>query len=154
MVHQANIMMEKYMNRKWALIAFSLCDMFGIFMIWWGIQQTQQVYSGIATLADSITFQNRIGFAFSGILLPIIHLIGIGEYFWPKWVKMRIGSINRILVVTGIVVLSGGILFSIHLQDHVSNSEYQFCAEASGPGVIVKTLVYTKNEDVCRRLAN
>lgn len=139
--------------KKWAMVFFSFLDVIGLLMIWWAIHQTQLVYFGVAARADHISFHNRTGLGFfSGIFFLFAHALAVCEYCWPKWIQKRVSSINKYITFCGIALLGGGILFTLHLQAHVSNANYPYCPSASGPGIVSKILVYARDDTICRRL--
>jgi hypothetical protein len=140
------------MTQKLALVILTLVSILGIFVVWMGFHQVSQVFLDISNSADHTKFQNRIGFAFSGILLPMGHLLGLLDYIRPLGLHNREALVNRIVIILAVIFLGGGILFSTGLQDYVSRSGYQYCSGASSIGVF-KTLVYTKDGQVCTRLA-
>lgn len=141
------------MSKKWAMVFFSFLDVIGLLMIWWTIHQTQHVYFSVAAHTDHISFHSRTGLGFfPGILFPVAHAIMICKYLWPAWVQERISSIDKCITIFGIALLGGGILFTLHLQAHVSKANYLYCPSASGPGIVSKMLVYARDDTICRRL--
>lgn len=75
-------------------------------------------------------------------------------HFWQKYTERKYNvTIERAMIVLIILFFIFGIFFSAHIRNHVENAGYQYCESASSPGIILKTLAYTKNDKICHRLA-
>jgi|GEM_PF-2037686 len=142
------------MSKKMAHVILLLANIFALIMFWFGCSEVERIFSEAATLVESISFQNRLGFTFIGITLPLVYLFAVWEKLWPINFNRRRDAINRVATVVGIGLIAGAILFSVYLQNHVEDAGYVYCDGAMRPSSIFKTLVYARDEDVCRRLTS
>lgn len=142
------------MNKKKGLILFSFFDLFVLFGLWLAYDEINQVFTGIANSVDAVSFNNRIGFFIVGIGLPLVHFFGIIIFFWPKLLAKRTSLVNRLLIVLGAVLLASGFFISAYMQTYVERAGYQYCRGASGVSALSKTIVYTKDPEVCSRLTD
>ncbi len=140
------------MNKKLALILFSLFDLLFLGGLWIAYHEVNQLFLSINNQTDIIKFGNRIGFFLVGFGIPIVHLAGIIEFFWPTFIKqnMRVLNFSGIILIT--ILISAGFLGSIWMRSQVENAGYVYCRNASGISALAKTLVYTKNLEICEDL--
>lgn len=140
------------MSKSTAHIILILANIIAVLVFWWGCHQINNVFEDIALSADSVSFSNRIGFAFIGIVMPFAQILALCEHFWPEYLQKRNRLINQITIISGIVLLSSAALFSGYMQYHVEKIGYQYCRGASGVSALLKTLVYSKDSEVCNQL--
>lgn len=140
------------MNRKKALIAFTLFDILSFFIFWLGIHQIHQIVIDISNSSNSVSFINRAGIPIILLGVPVIHILAIFEHFYPTIVSKRPVVINRGIVAFGVLLLAIAVLISVYTKKYVEKAGYQYCREASGVSALFKTLVYTKDEEICRQL--
>ncbi len=140
------------MSKRNAHIILIIADIIALLVFWWGYSQIRVVFEDIALSADAVSFTNRIGFAFVGIVMPFAQVLALSEHFWPSYIHMRRKIISRIIIVSGIALFASAILISVYMQKHVEKAGYQYCRNASGVSALSKTLVYTKNSNICQQL--
>lgn len=139
------------MNKQ-AHIIFLLCDLLGLWLLWFGYSEFQRIPLEISNQVDTIRFSNRIGFAVVGIGFYLLHLIFIVEKLWIDFVKKYIAAANISIVVLVSTLITGGIAGSYWIEAQVERAGYTYCRNASGLSALAKTLVYTKNMSICERL--
>ena len=140
------------MNKKLALIVFTFFDALALLIVWLGYSQINQVMIDISNSADTVSYINRTGIPFIGVAVPIFHLIVAFEYFYPGVLQKRASLMNRLTIIFGIVLFVVAISISISFNRYVENSGYQYCSGASGVSALFKTLVYTKDAEICRNV--
>jgi hypothetical protein len=77
------------MSKRKAHLILILFDMLAILVSWVGYSEISQVVGGIAHSAESVEFNNRVGFFFIGVVVPMAHLLALYEYLWPKVVEKK-----------------------------------------------------------------
>lgn len=142
------------MSKKKAHIILILADIFALLVFWWGYHKISQVFVSVANSADAVSFINRAGIPFVCIAMPMIHLLGIYDYFWPNFLAKRTALVNRSVIILGIVLFAIAFFISSYMKTYVEQAGYQYCRGASGVSALFRTLVYTKDPDVCSRLTN
>lgn len=140
------------MSKKKALILFILFDILAMLVFWIGYNEINQVITNIAHSADSVEFNHRVGFFFIGVLVPMAHLLGICEYFWPKVVKKRTVLFNWSALILLIVLFASGFFISARVRTYVERAGYLHCSQADNSMTFSVYLVYTKNDIVCSQL--
>lgn len=140
------------MSKKKALILFILFDILAMLVFWIGYNEINQVIANIAHCADSVEFNHRVGFFFIGVLVPMAHLLGICEYFWPKVVQKRMAWFNWSALILLIVLFASGFFISARVQTYVERAGYLHCSQADNSMTFSVYLVYTKNDIVCNQL--
>lgn len=139
-------------NKKQALVLFTLFDFLGIIAIWLGYDNLKEYFFGIDNHTEVIKFSSREGFFTAGIIIPIIHIVGIIEYFHPKFIKKHMKAANLSGIIAIIVFLFSSFFISSWMRSNIENNGYVYCRHASGVSALVRTLVYTKNMDICEEL--
>ncbi len=142
------------MSKRTAHIILALANIFCLFVFLYALREVNQIFANVANLSDSISFGNRIGFALIAIVMPFAQVLAIWEHYWPEAVHKRTELINRAVIVVGTGLIAGAILFSVYLQNHVEDAGYVYCDGAMRPGSLFKTLVYARDDEVCRRLTS
>lgn len=140
------------MSKKKAHILMILFDMLAILIFWMGYDIVSKIVTGITNSADSVEFNNRVGFLFVGVALPITHLVAVYEYFWPKVVERKIALFNYLFFVLIIVLFAIGFYISARVQTYVERAGYLRCPHADHQLTFSTGLVYTKDEAICYRM--
>lgn len=140
------------MSKKTALALFTLFDLMGIAILWIGYDSIKEYFYGIDHQVEIIRFSSREGFFTVGILILVAHMLGFIEYFFPELIRkhLKVGNISAI--VTLIIFLSSGFYISSWMKSNVENAGYTYCRNASGISALSRTLVYTKNMEICEEL--
>jgi protein-S-isoprenylcysteine O-methyltransferase Ste14 len=100
-----------------------------------------------------IKFGNRTAFSVLCIVIPLVHLMGIIEYFWPNFINKHRSVLNKSGILICILLFIFGLAGSVWMKSKVQNAGYVYCRKASGVSALAKTLVYTKNMELCEELA-
>ena len=140
------------MSKKKAHIILILFDIFSIGCLWAGYKLINQVVIEITHSANAIEFNNRIGFFCFGVLMPIVHLFAIYEYFYPKTVEKKIALFNWSALILLIVLFASGFFISARMQTYAERKGYLRCPQADRQLSFSTGLVYTKDAAICRRL--
>ncbi len=140
------------MNKKRALILFTIFDLLGIVILWIGYHALKMYFFDINHETEVIQFSSRSGFFTAGVLILLTHFIGIIEYFFPKIIKQHMKAFNLGAIVALFIFLFSGFYISSWMKTNVENSGYVYCRNASGVSALARTLVYTKNMDICEEL--
>lgn len=131
---------------------FTFADLLFLGGLYIFYDEFSRILAGIEIQAEIIKFGNRIGFVIVGIVIPVVHLIGAIEYFWPKVIQQNKRILNISLLIFGIAVLVTAFASSSWMKSKVENAGYIYCRNASGISALAKTLVYTKDLEVCEEL--
>lgn len=140
------------MSKPKAHILLVLFDIFSIICLWAGYKLINQVVIDIAHSADAIELNNRVGFFCFGVLIPMVHLFAVYEYFWPKVVEKRMAHFNWSAVILLIVLFASGFFISGCVQTYVAQAGYLRCPQADRQLSFSTGLVYTKDDVICSRL--
>jgi hypothetical protein len=140
------------MSKKTALALFTLFDLMGIAILWIGYDSIKEYFYGIDHQVEIIRFSSREGFFTVGMLIMIAHMLGFIEYFFPELIKKHLKVANIGAIVTLIIFLSSGFYISSWMKSNVENAGYTYCRNASGVSSLSRTLVYTKNMEICEEL--
>jgi hypothetical protein len=96
-----------------------------------------------------IRFSSRTGFLILGVGALLIHPLMIVEYFWPGYIKKNNMILSIGLIALAIALFATAFTGSEWIKSKVENAGYVYCRKASGASALAKTLVYTKNIDIC-----
>ncbi len=140
------------MNKKLAHTILFFGSLLCIGGLWIGYHEFQRILLEITNQADMIKFGNRVGFFIVGLFLPLIHLFIIVEHFRPTLIHKYKRLMNQGAIFLLIVLLSAGIIGSSWLESKVENAGYVYCRNASGISALAKSLVYTRDMDICEEL--
>jgi hypothetical protein len=141
------------MSKKTALALFTLFDLMGIAILWIGYDSIKEYFYGIDHQVEIIRFSSREGFFTVGILILVAHMLGFIEYFFPELITKNLKVANIGAIITLIILLSSGFYISSWMKSNVENAGYTYCRNASGISALSRTLVYTKNMEICEELA-
>jgi hypothetical protein len=140
------------MNKKLAHTIAFLLDLLCLVGLWMGYDEFRRILLEINNQADMIQFGNRVGFFILAIGFPLIHLLSVIDFFWPSLPKKFNIVVNRALIIMVIALLGTGFFGSSWIKGRVENAGYIYCRNASGISALARTLVYTKNMDICEEL--
>lgn len=140
------------MSKRKAHIILILFDIFSLICLWAGYNLVNQVVSDIAHSADTVEFNNRVGFFCFGVLLPLVHLFAIYEYFWSQAVKRKMALFNWSGLILLLVLFTSGFYISTRVRTHVERAGYLRCPQADRQLSFSTALVYTKNDAICSQL--
>jgi len=140
------------MSKKKAHVFLLLFDIFSIICLWAGYNEVKQVVIGIAYSADAVEFNNRVGFFCFGVLMPMVHLFAIYDYFWPKTVEKKAALINWSAIILLIVFFASAFFISARMRTYVERAGYLHCHPADKSMTFCVYLVYTKDPAICGRL--
>ncbi len=127
-------------------------DLLCLWVLLTGTNSYIYVLTEINNHVDIISFNSRLGFQIVCIGMPLLHLFTAVEYFWPFFLKKYNKIISQCVVVLIVGLLVTGIFGSYWIQARVEKAGYVYCRNASGVSALAKTLVYTKNMDICEDL--
>jgi len=139
-------------GKKKALILFLVFDILAVLVFWMGYNEINKVVDGIANSADTVEFNHRVGFFFIGVLVPMIHLLGICEYFWPKVIQRRTALFSWSALILLIVLFAGGFYISARVRTYVERAGYLHCSRADSSMTFSVYLVYTKDDTICSQI--
>jgi hypothetical protein len=139
-------------NKKLGHIFFLFIDFFSFWLLWIGYNEIREIITGIHIQADIIRVGSRVGFYVVGIFMPITHIFIIVNSFFPVIEKKYSRLVNQGFIIALITLLAAGFLGSSSIRVNVENAGYTYCRNASGISALARTLVYTKNMDLCEEL--
>lgn len=140
------------MNKKLAHTIFVFGDIVSIWILFIGYQEIRHTIAEITIYKDIVEFGNRDGFFILGIFLPLVHMLPIMDFIWPEIPKKCSHIVNRGFIIFTIVLIVSGFIVSSWMKSQVENSGYVYCRKASGVSALAKTLVYTKNMEICEEI--
>jgi hypothetical protein len=143
---------EVMMSKKKAHVLLLLLDIFSIIGLWMGYNLINQVVVDITHSAETVEFNNRIGFLCFGVALPIIHLFVIYGYFWPKVIKKNSMLFNWSIFILLIILFASAFFISFRVRTYVERAGYLRCPQADHQLSFSTGLVYTKDAAICSRL--
>lgn len=143
------------MNNKLRHLGLLCFDIFGIWLLWIGYDQISQTLMELKNQVEIIQFSNRAGFFTVGIGIPLMHLLIVMEQLCPDFIK-RIEKykkpVNYSIMGFVVALLIAGFAISSWLQSRAENAGYVHCRYVSGVSALAKTLVYTKEAQICMDL--
>lgn len=141
------------MNKKLAHTILVFGDLLSFAGLWIGYHIFSKVLIKIANQADMINYGNRVGLFIVGLGFPLLHSLAIIGHYLPDYIHKYKRFINHAVIVMVILLLTAGFSGSYWLRSQVENAGYLYCREASGISALAKTLVYTKDMEICEELA-
>ena len=142
-------MEHRPMNKKLAHTIILFFDLVCLFGIWIGYNEFQRILSEVKSQVDVIQFGNRVTFLIAGVMMPLIHIVGIIGHFWPDFSKNHQRPVNIGMVILLIAILGTGIFGSSWINARIESAGYTYCRNASGISALARTLVYTKTMEIC-----
>jgi hypothetical protein len=124
-------------------------------MLWVLYDNFRQTLMEIKNQVDILRFGNRDGFFIMGIVFPLMHFLVTIEQLYPDFIK-RIEKykkpVNYSIMGFVVALLIAGFAISSWLQSRAENAGYVHCRYVSGVSALAKTLVYTKEAQICEDL--
>jgi uncharacterized Tic20 family protein len=140
------------MNKKLALMILFFGNLLGAVILWIGYHALSKFFFDVDNQVEVVEFSSRSGFFIVGIPIIVILLIVIIEYYFPALIRKHLKAMNIGGIIGLIFFLSSGFFISSWMRSHVENAGYIYCRNASGVSALERTLVYTKNIDICEEL--
>ena len=145
-------MVHRPINKKLAITYLTFCNFLSLWVLWIGFNEIEEIQASLQIHADVIRVGSRAGFFVVGIALPILCLLPIVEKFWPDFLKKHSKLMSQCVVIGIIGLLAAGFIGSSWIKARVENAGYTYCRNASGISALARTLIYTKNMDICEEL--
>jgi hypothetical protein len=140
------------MSKPTAHIILILFDLLAILVFLIGYNEISRVVGGIAHSVESVEFNNRVGFFFIGVLVPMAHLLAVYEYLWPQVAEKKKALINWSAIILFVIISVCCFSISIGVKVYVERVGYFHCPGADSGMTFCTYLVYTKDDATCRRL--
>jgi hypothetical protein len=140
------------MNKKLAHTILFFGDLLSFGGLWIGYHIFSQIMLKITNHADIIKYGNRVGFFIVGIGFPLLHIFAILEHFLPEYINKYKRFLNYFAIALVIILLSAGFVGSNWIKTHIEKAGYIYCHNASGVSALAKSIVYTKDMDICDEL--
>jgi hypothetical protein len=140
------------MNKIHAHSIILFFDLLSLLGLWYAYQEVQRVLIEVTRQAKIIEFGNRDFFLFIVLIIPVGHLLAIAEHYNANLIKIHNRLLNYCVIFALIILLAAGFFGSLWIKYRVENSGYTYCRNASGISALSRTIVYTKNMDVCEDL--
>ena len=112
----------------------------------------KEIIASLQIHADVIHVGSRAGFFVVTISVPILCFLPVVERIRPDFVKKHSKLINQCTIIGVIALLATGLFGSSWIKTRIENTGYTYCRNASGISALARTLVYTKNTDICEEL--
>jgi len=145
-------MEHRPINKKLAITFLIVINFFCLWVFWEGFNDIKEIIVSLHSHADVIRVGSRAFFFVVVIGVPILCLLPVVEKIWPDFVKEHSRLINQCATIGVIALLAAGFFGSSWIKTRVENAGYTFCRNASGISALARTLVYTKNIDICEEL--
>lgn len=145
-------MEHRPINKKLAVSFLIFCNFLCLWVLWVGFNDIKEIIASLQSHAEVIRFGSRAGFFVVGIGFPILCLLPIVEKFWPDFLKKHSKLMSQCVVMGTIALLAAGFIGSSWIKARAENAGYAYCRNASGISALARTLVYTKNMDICEQL--
>jgi dipeptide/tripeptide permease len=145
-------MEHKPINKKLAVTFLIVINFFCFWVFWKGYNEIKEIIALLYSHADVIRVGSRAGFFVVVIGVPIICLLPVVEKIWANFVKKYSKLITKCTIIGVIALLAAGFFGSSWIKARVENAGYTYCRNASGISALARTLVYTKNMDICEEL--
>lgn len=140
------------MNKKLAHTILFFGDLLSFGGLWIGYHIFSQIMLKITNQADIIKYGNRVGFFIVGIGFPLLHILAIMDHFLPEYINKYKRFLNHSAIALVIILLSAGFVSSNWIKTQIEKAGYIYCQNASGVSALAKSLVYTKDMDICDEL--
>lgn len=137
-------------------VGLLIFDLICIVMLWIFFNNFKQTLAEINSHVDILKFGNRDGFFVVGIGIPLLHLLIAIEQMFPDFInkiQRYKKQVNAGVMGFVIALLIAGFVISSWLQTRAENAGYVHCRYISGVSALAKTLVYTKNVELCEELS-
>jgi hypothetical protein len=137
------------MSKKQAHIILFFGDLLALSVIISFYYDFSEIVQEISHQVEMISFSNRMGFFILGVGALLIHPLLIVEHFRPEYIKKNYKFLNIGVIVLTIALFAAGFAGSAWIESKVENAGYVYCRKASGASALARTLVYTKNMEIC-----
>ena len=145
-------MEHRPINKKLAVTFLIAINFFCLWASWIDFNEIKEIIASLQNHADVIRVGSRAGFFVVVIGVPILCLLPVAENFWPTFIKKHSKLISQCVLFGVIALLAAGFIGSSWIKARVENAGYAYCRNASGISALARTLVYTKNMDICEEL--
>jgi hypothetical protein len=145
-------MVHRPINKKLAITYLAFCYFLCLWVFWIGFNEIKEILASLQSHADVIRVGSRAGFFVVGIAFPLICLLIIVDKIWPDFLKKHSKLMSQCVVIGIIALLAAGFIGSSWITARVENAGYTYCRNVSGISALARTLVYTKNMDICEEL--
>jgi ammonia channel protein AmtB len=139
-------------DKKMEHAFFTVFDILALWTIWIGFNEIKEIIAALHSEAGVVRVGSRIGFYAVCIGMPLIHIFLIVNSFMPVLEKKYSKQVNICFAVFTTTLLAFGFFGSSFIKMRVENAGYVYCRNASGISALARTLVYTKNMDICEKL--
>jgi hypothetical protein len=146
------LIVHRPMNKKLAITGLIILNIFCLWVFWIGFNDVKEILASLQSHADVIRVGSRAGFFVVVIGSPILCLFPVVEKIWPQFLKKQEKLINQSIAIGIIALLAAGFIGSSWITTRVENAGYTYCRNASGISALARTLVYTKNMDICEEV--
>jgi hypothetical protein len=140
------------MNKKLAHSIILFFDLLSFVALWYVYHEVHRVLIEITNQANMIELGNRDLFIVVVLIVPFGHIIAIIEHYNSEFIKSYNRVLNYGVIFTIIILFATGLFGSFWIKSRVENAGYMYCRNASGISALARTLVYTKNMDICEEL--
>ncbi len=127
-------------------------NLLGAVILWIGYHALSNFFFDVDNQVEVVEFSSRSGFFIVGLPIIVILLIVITEYYFPVLIRKHLKALNIGGIIGLIIFLSSGFFISSWIRSHAENAGYIYCRNASGVSALARTLVYTKNMEICEEL--
>jgi hypothetical protein len=145
-------MVHRPINKKLAITFLVAINFFCLWASWIEFNDIKEIIASLQSHADVIRVGSRAGFFVVGIGVPILCLLPVVEKIWPAFLKKHSKMMSQCVVIGIIALLAAGVIGSSWIKARVENTGYTYCRNVSGISALARTLVYTKNMDICEEL--
>ncbi len=141
------------MSKKKALIVLTVINLLALWALWLGYNEFNEVFTGVARFADTVSLNNRIGFFLVGIGVPIGYVFTLCDHFFlHRFFEKKAPWVNGAFITLGIVLLASAIFMSVFMRTYVERAGYLHCPQADERMTFITYLMYTKNYEICSQL--
>jgi hypothetical protein len=146
------MMVHKPINKKLGITFLVALNILFMWVFCLSLDNIKEIFALLQSHADVIRVGSREGFFIVLIGFPILCLVPIVEKFWPDFLKKHSKLMSQCVVIGIIALLAAGVIGSSWIKARVENAGYTYCRNVSGISALARTLVYTKNMDICEEL--
>ena len=140
------------MNKKLSHTILFILDILCLAILWIAYNEIDRILFAIDNHVNMVSFGNRIGFSIAGVFLPLIHIIAIVEHYRPDFIKKHIRLLNMSCIISVVLIFSSGLATSRWIESTLQDAGYVYCRNASGFSALAKSLVFTRNADICKEV--
>ncbi|MCP4117881.1 MAG: hypothetical protein GY737_21265 [Desulfobacteraceae bacterium] len=132
------------MNNTTAHIILGFFDVAALGACYYVFTQWNTIDQQIIGSAESITFQNLIGFYTMMIVVPVTHILSLFQWQGTakKWA-------NRFLIFFFMLMIVGGFTLSLSFKNKLLNAGYRYCASQSERMTLSEFKTYLREDMKC-----